>query len=177
MVLTYPNDDDGVLYLFSLIIGKYGFGWLDALLKQDVQWARGSTVPADTVNNNTRPLTFTTSKIPPSTGPAKARQPEAPDQFMYWAQQGAIFKSTPRPQSAMLLASFLLSDEWQQTLVPTQPSVRTSLSSPSKINVFHANNTDATGYITFVTDRANAEWWRTQMEQVIGLVSGPRPGI
>jgi ABC-type Fe3+ transport system substrate-binding protein len=45
MALVYPNDDDGVLHLFSLIISKYGFRWLELLNQQDVQWVRGPMQP------------------------------------------------------------------------------------------------------------------------------------
>ncbi|KPM46313.1 hypothetical protein AK830_g135 [Neonectria ditissima] len=118
MVLTYPNDDDGVLYLFSLIIRRYGFGWLDGLLKQDVQWVRGATLATGTIiqghgTDSTRVLSFSgLGGFTPATDFLKVKQPETPDQFMTWAQQAAIFKSTPRPESAKLFTSFLLSDEW-----------------------------------------------------------------
>ncbi|KAK4505000.1 hypothetical protein PRZ48_002963 [Zasmidium cellare] len=36
LILTYPNDDDAIAYLFSLIIGRYGYDWLYALAKNDV---------------------------------------------------------------------------------------------------------------------------------------------
>jgi hypothetical protein len=46
LVLTLPNDDDAVNYLFSIIVSRYGWEWLEALNKQDVQWVRGTATPA-----------------------------------------------------------------------------------------------------------------------------------
>ena len=45
LVLTYPNDDDAIGYLFSQIIGRYGWSWFEGLKKQDVQWVRGTATP------------------------------------------------------------------------------------------------------------------------------------
>ncbi|KAK5993531.1 hypothetical protein PT974_06964 [Cladobotryum mycophilum] len=181
IVLTYPNDDDGVLYLFTLIIQRYGFQWLDRLLQQDVMWVRGAAAATGTIiqnhaaKNSSRVLTFSgLGGFTPSTSFLKVKQPEAPDQFMTWAQQVAIFSSTPRPESAKLFTSFLLSDTWQAPIAKSgAPSIRTSLSGAN--NVFAANNTDTTGYITFMSDRENVEWWRMQMETYIGLAKGPDP--
>ncbi|KAM4058654.1 bacterial extracellular solute-binding protein domain-containing protein [Hirsutella rhossiliensis] len=181
MVLTYPNDDDGVLYLFKLIIQRYGLEWLDALLMQDIKWVRGATEATATIirdhnsTTGTRILTFSgLGGFTPSTSFLKVQQPRAPDQFMTWAQQAAIFKSTTRPESAKLFASFLLSDEWQGSIAERgAPTVRTSLTSEN--NVFAANNTSPNGYITFMGNREDVEWWRMQMETAIGLAVGPNP--
>jgi ABC-type Fe3+ transport system substrate-binding protein len=181
LVLTYPNDDDGVLYLFSLIIERYGFQWLDSLLKQDVMWVRGAAAATGAIisshasSNGSRVLTFSgLGGFTPSTSFLQVRQPEAPDQFMTWAQQAAIFASTPRPESSKLFISFLLSDEWQSSLVVSgAPSIRTSLTGTN--NVFTANNTQPSGYIAFMSRREDVEWWRMQMETNIGLPVGPDP--
>ncbi|KAM0204170.1 hypothetical protein ACHAPA_007659 [Fusarium lateritium] len=182
IVLTYPNDDDGVLYQFKLIIQKYGFEWLDALLKQEVKWVRGATLATGTIiqdhsSNGPRVLTFSGLGVfPPQTTFLKTVKPEVPDQFMTWAQQSAIFKSTPRPNSAKLLASFLLSDSWQKKIALSgAPTVRESLTGAN--NVFKANDTEPLGYIEFMSDRRVVEWWRMQMETQIGLAQGPNPAL
>lgn len=167
------------MYLFRLIVARYGFAWLDALLQQDIQWVRGATLATGTIidshaKNGSRVLTFSgLGGFTPSTDFLEVRQPVAPDQFMTWAQQAAIFKSTPRPESAKLLASFLLSDEWQGPIAARGvPSIRASL---NKIDVFAANNTQPSGYISFMSDREEVEWFRFQMELSIGLARGDDP--
>lgn len=182
MVLTYPNDDDGVLFMFSLIIQRYGFQWLDSLLQQDIMWVRGASAATGAIisnhnngGNGSRILTFSgLGGFTPSTSFLKVQQPSAPDRFMTWAQQAAIFASTPRPESAKLFANFLLSDIWQKPIAAGgAPSIRTSLTGAN--NVFAANNTEPSGYMVFMTNREEVEWWRMQMETYIGLAVGPDP--
>ena len=94
LVLVWPNDDDGVLTLFMLIIGRYGWGWLDALVKQDALWVRGAVGPAYTIvaNNSSRVLTFTSLGYPPDPSALTTVNPEYPEQFTSWGQTMAIFK-------------------------------------------------------------------------------------
>lgn len=54
IVSTYPNDDDAVLYLYKLMVDKYGWDWLRRFLAQDVAWVRGTQEPADRVEAGTR---------------------------------------------------------------------------------------------------------------------------
>jgi len=37
IILPYPNDDDAVLYLFTLITSKYGWNFIDTLKTQNVK--------------------------------------------------------------------------------------------------------------------------------------------
>lgn len=116
--MTYPNDDDGVLYQFKLIIEQHGFAWLDKLLLQNVRWVRGATAATTAIIDDHESasgsviLSFSgLGGFTPSTSFLKVQQPRLPDRFMTWAQQGAIFSSTKMPESAKLLSAFLLSDE------------------------------------------------------------------
>jgi len=179
--LTYPNDDDGVLYQFKLIIEQHGFAWLDKLLLQNVRWVRGATAATTAIIDDHESasgsviLSFSgLGGFTPSTSFLKVQQPRLPDRFMTWAQQGAIFSSTKMPESAKLLSAFLLSDEWQKPIAARgAPSVRTSLSTNN--DVFRAANTEPLGYIKFMSNRTGVEWWRMQMETSIGLAVGPDP--
>jgi ABC-type Fe3+ transport system substrate-binding protein len=182
MVLTYPNDDDGVLNLFSLIISKYGFEWLDALNQQDVLWVRGAAAASGTIinahssNSSSRVLTFTAlGGFTPATNFLQVQEPQAPEQFMSWAQLLGIFASTPRPESARLFTSFALSDEWQSGSAKTGPTILNSLAQQYGHDIFQANNTQITGYTTFMNDRTRVEWWRMQIETTLGLPQGPDP--
>ncbi|KAF7861394.1 hypothetical protein EAF04_007959 [Stromatinia cepivora] len=138
IVATYPNDDDAVGYLFSIIIEKYGFEWLDGLAAQDVQWVRGTATPGFVIQDNHnnanasasgsspkgRVLSFTT--YPPSNETyIHSTQPKAPEQHMAWTQTAAAFASTKRPLTAKLFLAWLTSDEYQSA--STSGSVRKSL--------------------------------------------------
>lgn len=181
IALTYPNDDDGVLYQFVLIIQQHGFSWLDGLLRQNVKWVRGATAATGAIikdhesTDGSRILSFSgLGGFTPSTTFLKVQQPTLPDRFMTWAQQGAIFKSTQMPESAKLLSAFLLSDAWQKPIAARgAPTVRASLSADN--DVFASNNTKPLGYIRFMSNRTEVEWWRMQMETSIGLAVGPDP--
>jgi ABC-type Fe3+ transport system substrate-binding protein len=181
IALTYPNDDDGVLYQFKLIIEQHGFGWLDKLLQQNVRWVRGATAATkaiiDSHDSGSGSIVLSFSGLggfTPSTSFLKVQKPRLPDRFMTWAQQGAIFASTKRPESAKLLSAFLLSDKWQKPIAARgAPSVRSSLSVDN--DVFKAADTDPFGYIDFMNNRTEVEWWRMQMETSIGLAVGPDP--
>lgn len=182
IALTYPNDDDGALYQFEPIIEQHGFRCLDGLLLQSVRWVRGATAASyqshhrrPRVANGTVVLSFSgLGGFTPATSFLKVQKPQLLDRFMTWAQQGAIFASTKMPESAKLLWAFLLSDEWQEPIAARgAPAVRTSLSAGNDIS--KAENTEPLGYIEFMSNRAEVEWWRMQMETYIGLAVGPDP--
>lgn len=181
LILTYPNDDDAICYLFSLIISRYGFSWLDGLVKQDIQWVRGTGTPgivlAGTHNqsSNTRSLSFTTLGKPPEGDFLQVREPSAPEQYMSWTQTAAILASTKRPESAKLFISWLLSDESQTQLAATGPTVRKSLNRVSGFDVFESNTTQIDGFRVFMRDRALVDWWRLQFETALGTAQGPSP--
>ncbi|TLD32069.1 putative abc-type fe3+ transport periplasmic component protein [Venturia nashicola] len=188
LVLTYPNDDDAINYLFTLIVSKYGFGWLDALSKQDVQWVRGTATPAYVIVDNNRNTT-SSSTIACSAGPSKGRilsfttgsissgntsflvsqAPLAPEQKMAWAQTTAAFASTKRPETAKLFLSWITSKEWQ-TGAGFSP-----LKSFDQGKVMLSNNTQTSGFRQFMADRTEVEWWKLQFETTIGSAQGPSP--
>lgn len=166
LVLTYPNDDDAVLYLFSIIINQYGWEWFDALLQQNVKWVRGTGEPAAEIErmNSTRSLSFTTS----AGGNLDSIDPTDP--IMYWPQTGAIFASTPRPESAKLFMSWLLSDEHQKTFNGSY-LVRKDLTSTAG-KVWDHPSSSLTQFSTFMENREVVEWWKLQFETSIGTAQG-----
>ncbi|KXH68101.1 ABC-type Fe3+ transport system [Colletotrichum salicis] len=52
LVLTYPNDDDAVLFAFDLILKQYGFAWLDKLIALNPRWVRGTQTPLTILGQN-----------------------------------------------------------------------------------------------------------------------------
>ncbi|PLB55466.1 periplasmic binding protein-like II [Aspergillus steynii IBT 23096] len=166
LVLTYPNDDDAVLYLFSIIINQYGWEWFDALLQQDVKWVRGTGEPAAEIarKQSTRSLSFTTSPR----GNLSTSDPK--DTHVYWPQTGAIFATTPRPESAKLFMSWLLSDEHQKTFNGSYLA-RKDLSSTAG-SVWEDPASPLTRFSTFMENRETVEWWKLQFETEIGTAQG-----
>lgn len=172
MVLTYPNDDDAIAYLFSLIISKYGHSWLQDLAANDVQWVKGTATgryeiaSAHNSTNSSRALTFTSSA-----GSEVWWESSTPnDQYVTWAQTGAIFASTLKPEAAKLFVSWIASPEYQKTASSTQYALNKDETNPLLSNV-----TQLSGFRQFEQDRATVEWWKNRYEDVLGTPQGPSP--
>lgn len=174
IVLTYPHDDDAVLYQFDRIISERGWGYMDQLMTQDVQWIRG-TVPARlVVAKGDKAATFTASgplTTPPGS-PTKLILPKN-DSFLTWPQTGAIFKAARHPAAAKLYMSWLLSKEMQEGrgLWP----VRRDMSPPEGFGPVINYPTYPVRFRAFMQDRARIERLKFQMEHYIGAVQGPNP--
>jgi ABC-type Fe3+ transport system substrate-binding protein len=173
LILTYPNDDDAVAYLFSLIISKYGHSWLANLAANDVQWVKGtasSVYELTRLHNSTdssRALTFTTGRA----GPESWWGTSTPDdQYVTWAQTGAILAGTPRPEAARLFMSWIASSEFQAKQSSTQYALQSDETSP-----LLSNRTQLSGFRLFEQNRATVEWWKNQFEDAIGTPQGPSP--
>ena len=104
IVLTYPHDDDAVLYQFDRIIGEHGWGYMDRLMTQEVQWIRGTAPARLVVAKGDKAATFTASGAltPPADSPIKLLLPRN-DSFLTWPQTGAIFKDARRPRCGQAL--------------------------------------------------------------------------
>ncbi|KAI5360228.1 hypothetical protein Slin14017_G097890 [Septoria linicola] len=178
LILTYPNDDDAIAYLFSLIVSRYGFHWLYDLAQNDVQWVRGTGSPGlqlvDLHNtSSTRALSFTSYS--PGNDFFATKRPEAPEQYMSWAQTGAIIAGTPRPESAKLFMSWLTSAERQNaTAASGRASALTSLNEQYGASV-SSNTTQISGFRVFEQDRNTVEWWKNLFEEVLGTPQGKGP--
>ncbi|MGH8070621.1 MAG: ABC transporter substrate-binding protein [Candidatus Entotheonellia bacterium] len=174
IVLTYPHDDDAVLYQFDRIISEYGWGYMDRLMTQDVQWIRG-TVPARlVVAKGDKVATFTASGLltTPADSPTKLILPRR-DSFLSWPQTGAIFKGARRPEAAKLYMSWLLSKEVQEGR--GQWPVRRDVTPPAGFGPVINYNTYTVRFRAFMQDRARIERLKFQMEHYIGPVQGQNP--
>lgn len=201
LVLTLPNDDDAVNYLFSIIVTRYGWEWLEALHnKQDVQWVRGTATPAYilvegrdanqsaaqgharpneyTADNNSRVLTFTSAGYPmPDDGLSWANL-APPEQYMAWTQTAAIFKSTPRPETAKLFMAYITSQEFQTMMSGggKNPTLDVSIDRKNGVvPIDESENTQANGYRLFTCNRPLVDWYKMQYETTLGTAQGVSP--
>lgn len=175
LVLTYPNDDDAVLYAFDLVLKQYGTEWFDKLIAQQPRWVRGTATPATLIgsSNGTYVATFTTSLgLQPPT-PYNASFPSE-GRFVTWPQTGAILKDAPHPESAKLLHSFLLSEEYQNATGSW--SVRSDVAAPAGFpDALDQPGTNPTEFAKFMSDRAAVERLRFFFEDKIGSAQGKSP--
>ena len=180
LILTYPNDDDAITYLFSILVSRYGFDWFDRLAQQDIQWVRGTGTPfillSQGVNNSssTRTISFTTTHLDGFSPLIKSKVPTQ-EEYMSWFQTMAIFKSTNCPESAKLFVSWILSDEWQSTTSNATTTPLNYLNALSGNQVYTNNNTQTQGFRNFMIDRTVVEWWRFQFELTLGPAVGANP--
>lgn len=173
LVLTYPNDDDAVAYLFSIIIDRYGWEWFEAIAQQDVQWIRGTGQPGDVIaaDNTTRQLSFTTNL----NGSPNLVEKVLDEPRLLWPQTAAIMASTTRPESAKLFMSWLSSDEYQQIFASQGQYLTVKDLNSTAGSVWLDPNSGLSHFGTFMGDRANVEWWRLQFETTIGTAQGVSP--
>jgi ABC-type Fe3+ transport system substrate-binding protein len=198
LVLTLPNDDDAVNYLFSIIVGRYGWEWLEALNKQDVQWVRGTATPAYiivegkdpqkaqgrprpkeyTANNTTRVLTFTSAGYPLDDPTLSWANPDPPEQYMAWTQTAAIFKSTPRPETAKLFMAWITSEEFQSAMSSGGTKATLDMNVDRKngvVPIDENEHTQANLYALFTNNRALVDWYKMQYETTLGTPQGVSP--
>lgn len=92
IVLTWPNDDDAVLFWFKQAVDKYGWDYVAKMKAQNPIMVRGTQAPADDVESGKALATFSTDGSLAVDEKANSRfvLPEN-DPFVSWAQRAAIF--------------------------------------------------------------------------------------
>ncbi|KAM0811782.1 putative ABC-type Fe3+ transport system [Seiridium cardinale] len=173
LVLTYPNDDDAVLYAFHLIMQQYGYSWFEALLDQNPLWVRGTATPGTLISqeNNTRAAYFAAGGTFGSSGSINFTHPTE-GQYVSWPQRAAIPKDAPHPEGAKLLHNFILSPEFQSTMW----SVRRDVPAPAGFpDIWNETNTNPTSFAEFMADRVTVERLRFFFEDHIGTAGGLDP--
>ena len=162
LILTYPNDDDAIAYLFSLQVTKYGFDWFERLAQQDVQFVRGSATPFILLSqgagntSSQRVLTFSTTHLDGFSPAVKSKIPTQ-EEYLSWFQTMAIFRSTKCPEASKLFVSWIFSDEWQEPLSKTTITSLNHLNTLSGNEIYTNNNTQTQGFRYFENDRTVVE--------------------
>jgi len=174
IIITYPHDDDAVLYGFDKIVRKYGLEFIDKLKAQDVQWVRGTQTPRDAVEQGKYAVsTGTSGSFVPAPGTNARFVLPASDPFATWAQTGAIFKDAPHPASARLYMSWMLSLPVQSN--PRQFPLRKDVPPQAGYKPLSEYNTSPADFLAFMRDRARVERARSLFERLIGPVQGISP--
>lgn len=174
LILTYPTDDDAVLYQFKLLVDKYGIEFIEKLQSQQPKWVRGTAIPWVAVADGKYAATFTTAG-PLATWPGMNTAfllPEK-DQFLTWAQTAAIFKDAKHPAAAKLYLNWILSEGFQKSWF--QFPIRTDIQAQHGVKIGDYKNTNPEDFAAFMKDRAAVERFRLQLEQIIGPAQGSVP--
>lgn len=175
LCLTYPHDDDAVLFQFDRIVGLHGWDFIDRLMKQDVLWVRG-TVPARlVVQRGERAATFTASGslVPAANSPLRFQLPRN-EAFLSWPQTAAILAQAPHKEAARLFLSWMASRE--ATVARTaQWSVRRDVPAAPGFKSIFDYNTAPLQFRQFMRDRSRVERLKSQFEHIIGPATGANP--
>lgn len=179
LVLTYPNDDDAVLYQFDLLLKDPNFGpsWFDALLANNPRWVRGTQTPGTLLaSSDPKSVATFTSSISFTASPGIKYTIPTEGTFVSWPQTGAILKDAPHPEGAKLLHNFMLSDEFWANA--TRWSTREDIAAPPGAKkILEQPNTNVTGFAKWMADRANVERIRFLFEDRVGTPQGLSPLI
>lgn len=174
IIITYPNDDDAVLYIFDKIIQQYGVGFIDKLQANHVQWVRGTQTPRDAVEAGKYAISTGTSGnfIPVESANVRFVLPTH-DAFLTWAQTGAIFKDAKHPAAAKLYMSWMLSLPVQSS--PRQFPLRKDVAPLPGYKPLDQYNTSPEDFLAFMRDRAHIERTKSLFDRLIGPVQGISP--
>ncbi|KAF5243102.1 hypothetical protein FAUST_3021 [Fusarium austroamericanum] len=175
LVLTYPNDDDAVLYAYQLIMEQYGVSWFKDLLKQNPRWVRGTATPSAMVkaSNYTQAAYFAAGAGFQNAEPMHFGHPKT-GKYVSWPQTAGILKDAPHPEGAKLLHNFILSPEYQKAVGTW--SVRRDMPTPAGYpDIANETATNPTEFLRWMTDRTTVERLRFWIEAHIGTAQGVDP--
>jgi len=174
LILTYPNDDDAVLFGFKQLVDKYGWGYLAHLVAQHPTLVRG--VPGSSAGVASGDY-LATIAVAGDARPNGTQVRSDTERFTTWAQRGAIFKDAPHRAGAKLFLSWLTSHDTQQYAIASWTwSVRKDVAPPAGLEPLSSyNNTDPNAFVRFMSNRAAVERFRARVEHYFGPVVGPDP--
>ena len=174
VILTYPHDDDAVLYQFWNLKEKYGWGYLEKLVANEPVWVRGTAMPYVAINNGWYAASFTTfwAFETPEGSSTQFVLPRE-DFFLTWFQTAAIPTQAKNKAAAKLYLNWMLSDEFQKKWL--QFPVRVDVEAPGGYQSVLHQNTSPGHFRRFMMKREMLERFRLQMRQLIGEAEGPTP--
>ncbi|MDO5614464.1 MAG: extracellular solute-binding protein [Paracoccus sp. (in: a-proteobacteria)] len=181
IVLTWPTDDDAVLFWFKQVVDKYGWDYPAQLAAQEPIMVRGTQAPADYVDDGRAAATFSTDGTLRPAVDAKSRfvLPET-DPFVAWPQQAAILAGAKHPEAAKLYLNWLLDKDTQENIWYMW-SVRTDVTPPEGYKpIWDYPNADPLAFGAWMADRAAVESFRSQIGLYLGwpgeTAEPPSPG-
>jgi ABC-type Fe3+ transport system substrate-binding protein len=118
VITVYPADDDAALYLYHLIVQKYGWGWMDKYMATKPNFIQGHLPVARSVASGENIATFdASSSVWPFKREGKLEIVWSPvDETPVFTLTGGIFKDAPHPNAAKLYLTWFLAREQQSRL-------------------------------------------------------------
>ena len=115
LITCYPADDDATLYLFHVIIQKYGWGWMDKYMANKPNFVQGHLPVARSVASGESIATFdASSSVWEFKRQGKLDVVVSPeDETPVFTLTGGIFKDAPHPNAAKLYLTWFLAKDQQ----------------------------------------------------------------
>ncbi|MET1260126.1 extracellular solute-binding protein [Flagellimonas sp. DF-77] len=174
VILTYPHDDDAVLYQFWNLKEMYGWQYLLDLVASEPVWVRGTAMPYVAINKGWYAASFTTFwAFAPMPGSDTRFVLPSKDYFLTWFQAAGIPKEARHKAAAKLYLNWMLSEEFQGKWL--QFPVRRDVKAPNGYQSVHHHNTSPADFHRWLLKRDIVERFRMQMLHLIGPVQGPTP--
>jgi ABC-type Fe3+ transport system substrate-binding protein len=171
IVTPYPADDDATLWLFSHIVRKYGWEYMDKYMSNKPSFIQGHLGQQRSISAGQNWLTF--DSIFNITEPEKKSGKPVDSHFStidatpIWPLTGAIFREAPHPNAAKLFLSWLLEPE-EQVRTGTW-SARADVPPPAGYKPIFEYKV-ANDYMGFLTDEAQLVALRKRFESYTGPV-------
>lgn len=181
LILTYPHDDDAVMFVYSKLEQRYGTGFLQALAAQRPRLVRGTAAAAYLVG---RPRIGQGGYGPVhlgnvtgyASGPGQPGQHWIPqhEPFIVWNQRAAIFQAARHPAAARLWLSWLGSAEFQSGYSGWR--ARADVGEAEGLPPLESlPQVDVHEFTRWMADRANIAQIRLHMRDIFGPVVGESP--
>ena len=167
MISVYPADDDAALYLFHLIVQKYGWDWMEKYTANKANYVQGHLPVARSVASGENVVTLdASSSVWEFRRQGKVEVIWSPvDDTPVFTLTGGIFKDAPHPNAAKLYLTWFLAKE-QQSRVGSFSS-RADVPPPEGFNPLTSYKI-ANNYREFMTDDKLVAELRKRMEGYTG---------
>jgi len=169
LISVYPHDDDAALYLFHLIVKKYGWGWMDRYMANKPNFIQGHLPVARSIAEGKMAATLDAT-ITSVGGLKRQGAPveiafSAEDETPVFSLTGGIFKDAPHPNAAKLYLTWYLAKEQQARIGTFSP--RLDVPPPAGFKPLTSYKI-ANAYRDFVTDEKLVADLRKRFEAIIG---------
>jgi ABC-type Fe3+ transport system substrate-binding protein len=169
LITTDPTQDDAGLAVFTMIVGKYGWDYMDKYMAQKpVFVTSGHAAVSNAIAAGEKLATFdSTSTTPRLKQAGKPIEPvfSRADPTPVFLVGAAIFKHAPHPNAAKLYLTWYLAKEQQSRSGTFSP--RSDVAPPPGLEPLSSYNIDR-GYRALVSDEARLTQLRTRLRSYIG---------
>jgi ABC-type Fe3+ transport system substrate-binding protein len=169
VITCYPHDDDATLYLFHVIVQKYGWDWMTKFTANKPNYVQGHLPVARSVASGENIATFdASSSVWEFKRQGKLEVVWSPeDETPVFTLTGGIFKDAPHPNAAKLYLTWFLAKE-QQSRIGSFSS-RADVAPPEGFKPLTSYKI-ANNYREFMVDDKLIESLRKRMEGFTGPV-------